>query len=114
MTEDEFAFATITQELRMLATTRRTDREVWLHVVMPSVVRVATLSNVLAETRDGSQGGALRGLAEAVSSLAPGQEAEDSASDPHSSDTAWAKVVTAAAELRNAFSGAVPAWVLPH
>lgn len=113
MTRIEFTLATITQELGMLTTTRRAHRDTWLNVAMPSIVRVATLSNMLAEDRTGEQEAALRALSGAVGLLTPPTEAEDAATEPHSSDEAWAAITGAARGLRRAFAGAVEAWVLP-
>lgn len=113
MTRLEFTLATITQELGVLATARRTGRETWFHVAMPSIARIATLSNTLAEDRPREQQTALRSLSGAVSALVPPTEMGAAGTEPHSTNEAWAAVTAATQDVRRTFAGLVEAWVLP-
>jgi hypothetical protein len=112
----EFDLASLSQELRLLATTRRASRETWVHTTLPSVARASTLCMILGES--GEEGTdvelALRTLLEALAALSPPRADEDAAAQPHSSDGPWSQVVTAAAQTRAAFAGKVPEWILPH
>lgn len=48
-----------------------------------------------------------------MSLLTPPAEGEDAASEPLSSDKAWAAVTAAARGVHRAFAGNIEAWVLP-